>query len=344
MRIEDITEEIGKEYKKNVTVTPESTEAYQASTSGLGYNTEKITEESLFQKDAVITTDSVISSMQELEDLNSITSKRAGTLSSDISEDPTTKVVPSTNEEISTISKINIPFTSVYGEQEMLSKHVFKTYIDGTTTESIQVDLVDPISTQKSLLDLLRGENADKVEHTLTDRDTRQRTSEKKMRRKSLNELAEDKREENEEEEEYKEDFEDEDMNKIKLLGEELINGKNISSHGNSVSPNYFDEDYTEEYNSSEVYSENQDDFTSYILTLPARKEDCIQGNISFRIFIGEHTVNIPDNFHVIRNASEGVCNVIISWKSDDIENFNNSVIMSFEDDQDLEIRRYRKL
>lgn len=290
MRIEDITEEIGKEYKKNVTVTPESTEAYQASTSGLGYNTEKITEESLFQKDAVITTDSVISSMQELEDLNSITSKRAGTLSSDISEDPTTKVVPSTNEEISTISKINIPFTSVYGEQEMLSKHVFKTYIDGTTTESIQVDLVDPISTQKSLLDLLRGENADKVEHTLTDRDTRVNLTalrETDWKKISLNELAEDKQEENEEEEEYKEDFEDEDMNKIKLLGEELINGKNISSHGNSVSPNYFDEDYTEEYNSSEVYSENQDDFTSYILTLPARKEDCIQGNISFRIFIG---------------------------------------------------------
>lgn len=61
-----------------------------------------------------------------------------------------------------------------------------------------------------------------------------------------------------------------------------------------------------------------------------------LESRLSYAFFCQqEHTVNIPDNFHVIRNASEGVCNVIISWKSDDIENFNNSVIMSFEDDQD---------
>lgn len=48
-----------------------------------------------------------------------------------------------------------------------------------------------------------------------------------------------------------------------------------------------------------------------------------------------EHTINIPENFYVTRNASEGRCNVMISWKSDNVENFNNSVMMSFEDDQD---------
>ncbi|GJQ65431.1 hypothetical protein Trydic_g7539 [Trypoxylus dichotomus] len=291
---------------------------------------ERITEENQFQQDSIITTDTVISSVQELEDLDLGTWEQ--TSISLKSNDFTTSAnkLEVDSKDVITELKTEIPLTLAYDERQIFNEHTLKTYIDKITTENSRSEHIEITATSNNVVELLSGETSNGVEHTLTDRDTRRNNTmtidQKNWQKISLNELVE---------EDDQEEIDIEDVDKI-TFEEELVHGNGNDSFIKAVSASYYDDYTSEEFNSSEAMdSSTQDDYTLYTLTIPERKEEYIYGNISFRIFIGEHILNIPEDFLVLLNASQHLYTIVISWKTEDVENSNSTVIVNIVDDQE---------
>lgn len=240
------------------------------------------------QNESTTTTDNIISSKKELEELDSQNVINQTSTTSKIFDDTTTtsdNLNVEDNREAFIESKINIPVTPAYDEQKLI---IFTKYLEEKTTEFTPSEQSVDLLTQKSIMDILRGENVDIEEHSLTDRETKENLTSLDMQnwqKLSLNELQE-VAEDNIDEEES-----DESDGAIKTLEEELLNGavNRNDSLIYPVSTSYFDEDYTnsEEFNSSEVihHPDNQNN-TPYLFIVP-NKDGCLRGNISLKFFVG---------------------------------------------------------